>query len=186
MPLGRFAFLVPALALASAFMAPDPRAQSRVELGRCTEESRRPSFAPTDANRLTANAFQTKIVGQRLVFHRMNIDPPAELRHFLLFRPDGSLAQGCDMRLTRGLPHMIRDWRPCGRMTDEGGSRDVGAWRIADPKGLVCIQRAGKPNERDRENCFTFHESGGQFAIRHASGLGRCLPGDFAIQPPGG
>ena len=173
MPISRYALLAPALVLISAGLATSLEAQSRVELGRCTEESKKPSFLPTAANQLSADQFVAKIVEQRIVYQRVTVGLGDQIRGFIFFRAEHSLSSGCT---------------PCSRKTDEGGSRDVGVWRIADPKGVICLRRTGVPSERDREqeSCFTFHESGGQFAMQNTGGPGRCLPGNFEIKPPGG
>ena len=148
-----------------------PSAQSQVP--GCTDESKRPAFALTDANRLSAAQFDARILGKRAVFGRVGTSGSV-LRLTSTWRADGSAFGTCEWRNRMG------DWSPCDQTSAAGGGRDVATWRISDPAGILCSTRTGG---RDRqEYCYSIHEQAGRFAMKLLSGTLVCLPGNFELQ----
>jgi hypothetical protein len=139
----------------------------------CTEDSKRPSFALTDANRLSADQINARLIGRRATFARIST-AGVTLRLTAIWRPDGSSFGTCEFRNRMG------DLAPCGRTSAAGGGRDVATWRISDPRGILCSTRTGGPDRE--EYCYSLHEQGGRYAMKLLSGTLVCLPGNFGLQ----
>lgn len=156
---------------------------AEVRMSGCTSDSTRPSFQPTDANRLEGDRLVRTMVDRRITMLRVQDDGTADLRFVLLLRADGSFAQSCEFRSRRAA---IREWERCVRLNVHGGGRDVGTWKLTDVKGEICYRRTGSENKGTADQCFTVHEDGGRRAIAATKNLRNCWPGDIEIGAPGG
>lgn len=139
----------------------------------CTEDSKRPAFAVTEANRLSSDQIHARLVGRRATFARISTAGTA-LRLTVIWRGDGSSFGTCEFRNRMG------DLVPCGPTSAAGGGRDVATWRIGDPRGILCSTRTGGADRE--EYCYSLHEEGGRFGMKLLSGTLVCLPGNFELQ----
>ncbi|HEY7609552.1 MAG TPA: hypothetical protein VIF14_10005 [Alphaproteobacteria bacterium] len=162
------------LLFAAAALAAGARAQG----GACTDDTKRPSFELSDANRMTPEQFIARIVGRSFTYTRIQSDRPLDMRFTRVYRDDGSFSSICEARPRTG--REIRDWRPCTRVTATGGTRDVGIWQFSGARGVICEQRTGAADPRPV--CYSFHEQGGRIAVKLVSGPPLCLPGDIVMK----
>lgn len=167
-----------AFALTALLAAAESAAQT--SLGACTDRSMSPSFPPTDANRLTAAEVKARIMGRPWHYSRRDAKNNVNLRFESIMRHDGSFATKCEWYRETNR-YSIAGWIPCTGVTDTGGSRDVGTWRQADPKGVFCTTgRTGTAMSEDY--CYSFHHSDGRFVLKPISGRYYCSPGDFEVR----
>ena len=162
--------------LASAAAAAPATAQTPD--GRCKEASMRPAFPPTDANRMPANRVMAQLFDKRIVYYRINQDS-SDIRLGIIFRGDGSFSVSCEWRARGGPASQLRDWQRCTGTTDAGGGRDVGTWRVADPKGIFCTSRVGRSRA---EECWSIHGEADKHVVKPVSGVYSCWAGNIGVE----
>jgi hypothetical protein len=138
----------------------------------CTEDSKIPTFALTDANRLSLAQFRARIVGRQIILER-NRTSGTGLTFTIVWHEDGSSVGTCQSRMRTGIAH------PCV-VNVAGGARDVWTWRALDASGVLCGARTGSASSQDY--CYSIHEQAGRFALKFVSGTLACLPGDLHVQ----
>lgn len=141
-----------------------------------------PSFAITEANRLSCAEFQKmRAQGATVIMIRPHGERPnCEYR---LTRPgtargDGSFVQFCEIRCqARGRGGMGFDWRPCPADGPTGRTTGTAVCK----NGVWCGGVLG--NQREAETCVAVHRDGDRYAYAFVSGRPGCLPGDLTIKP---
>jgi hypothetical protein len=139
------AWIAAGIALCATLAPAESRSQSPLEI--CVVGA--PSFAPTDANRLSCDALDAIRTKQTLVFQRPNRrHPNCEMRYTVPpDRGDGSFAVICEVRCMG-----LHGWHACQTSGDLPG-RTTGVSTCSD--GVVCTRALGI--RAGGESCVTYH-----------------------------
>jgi len=138
-----------------------------------------PSFAVSDANRLTGPALQQAVAGKRLGYVRESTRGGGIWFSLVReFRADGSSVHACQAGRGPSGP-----WGACRQIGEEkvniAGARDVGTWSVKN--NSLCVVSASF-GERS-EGCFALYRQGQAVAAKQLSGnRSFCIEGAITLQ----